>query len=229
MLHVYDSTMVVHVSICSGALVRRVDDVYLDNVLAHDTDVRDSYSLRRRSLPSIGYDLDTCFSTHFSMVPYVKRDRPPRTLLSSVNATQCSCYPYVHKSIMMTPANIHKCFVTTPLIDDLIQAGAEHYIPGENLVVLFANLPDNYEDCIIANRASVERGMLSYYSITSVALDPGTPYPPQGQPVDRASHRWWTLPLRGTVSAMEQTVQFGGSAFRKVELNLGSIVKKMVM
>ena len=43
------------------------------------------------------------FSTFYRMVPYIRYDRPPRTMMASMQAIQGVCYPWTAGSSAYTP------------------------------------------------------------------------------------------------------------------------------
>ena len=134
------------------------------------------------------------FSSFFQLTPYIAFDRPPRTLISSVQSVQVVTTPYGAGTSSVAPNHTSKPLVSTPLIEDLLnssECGLPDYMPGEDLVVCFANFNDTNEDSIMMSEGSVGRGLFSYLGYSVHVVNSNENIPEVGKYAHIKENRWW--------------------------------------
>lgn len=116
--------------------------------------------------------------------------------MSSTQALQAICFPFCPATAAITPVNVFKPLVTTPLYnrimnDQVLNDDLAGYMPEENMCVLFQNLPLNYEDSIIMSSKYRDFGGFATISICNYNI-PTTDYvPPVGLMVCSRLCYWW--------------------------------------
>ena len=81
-------------------------------------------------------------------------DRPPRTLMASVQSLQAVSPPRGSGTSVTAPIYISTPLVTTPMVESLAShphSQAVDNVPGIELLTLVMNMNENYEDCRYAN------------------------------------------------------------------------------
>jgi DNA-directed RNA polymerase beta subunit len=67
---------------------------------------------------------------------------------------------------------------------------------------LYHNMAQCYEDALVVNRKSVDRGMFDVESRPEYTLDHGVEVPTVGQAVNIGTHAWWKVPYEGIVTSV---------------------------
>lgn len=195
------SRLIIRVSIMSGVLIRRLGRMYVDNVMANDPTTSSLFGIQ------VEPKVENLFSTYFMFVPFLRYDRPPRTLISSVQAVQAICYPRVIRSYSYWPKTTLVPLVTTRFVRDTLGVSEDlHYIPGHNALMCLANFNDNYEDCMMVSSASVKNGMLSYREVCTMSLGERVDIKPKDK-ITMKDHEWWTVPTSATVISTSFNIQ----------------------
>jgi hypothetical protein len=185
---------VMHIGISPGALIRREDGWAYDSVTVEYWKGLEEYSRILEKTP------DTHMSMYFSIVPFLNYNRPPRTLISSVQALQAMCHPVLYTSLVHVPLNVSSPLVTTEFSKKIL--GKDTYlIPGENACILLMNLNDNYEDCFILSHRCVKERLFSYKEVATVAVDTEDQVK-AGDIISMKTHKWWYIPFDATVKAV---------------------------
>lgn len=134
------------------------------------------------------------FSSFFQLTPYIAFDRPPRTLISSVQSIQVVTTPYGAGTSSVAPNHTSKPLVSTPLIEDLLnstECQLADIIPGEDLVVCFANFNDTNEDSIMMSEGSAARGLFSHMAYSVHLINSNEKIPEVGEYAHIKTNRWW--------------------------------------
>ncbi|KAF2861616.1 hypothetical protein K470DRAFT_256745 [Piedraia hortae CBS 480.64] len=157
-VHIYPDSKLVVVSVSSGTLLKKCSD----GRWADDVEVHVSEPVGGSSRPRVsgsGRDqLRANFSAFFSLVPFVSSGRAPRPLISSVQTPQAVCIPWCPGTASVSPCYSFDPVVTTQLYSEVLadirndRANASSYLPDENVVTLYLNLPGNYDDAMIVSR-----------------------------------------------------------------------------
>lgn len=182
-------------SITSGVLLRRdASNIVIDTVSLYSDEWPDNkYSL---DMPAIDSDIGMkyYFSGFFSLIPYIVYDRPPRTLISSVQSIQAVTSPYGAGTSSVAPTHISKPLVTTPIAEALLNhpdSKMADLIPGEDLVVAFANFNDTNEDSIMISKSAAERGLYSHMAYSKHLINSNETVPEIGGYANIYDNRWW--------------------------------------
>lgn len=136
------------------------------------------------------------FSVYFQLVPYIMHDRPPRTLIASVQHIQAVAVPYGVGTSSVQPIHVSKPTVSTELIEEVLNdtsSGIPDNMPGENLVVAFINHNDTNEDSIIFSKGSAARGLFNYMAYSSNVVNSTEDIPEVGEMAHIKSNRWWKV------------------------------------
>ena len=198
-VHVNVETHTVLVSVSSGVLLRRDSSGLVISSISEGTD---SWPDGKRAVrrPSIASDegFNYHFSGFFKCIPYVAFDRPPRTLISSVQSVQAVTPPYGAGTSSVSPGHVSKPLVTTPFLEKVMhdtisgsKCNLADLIPGEDLVVCFANFNDTNEDSIMMSDGSVQRSLFAHLAYSSYLLNEDEKIPEAGEYVSMDEHRWW--------------------------------------
>ena len=194
-LDINKETKTALLSISSGVLLRRDLDnnVYCSTSLYADKWPKDKYNIVLPSEDSSNI-LRFYFSGFFQLIPYICFNRPPRTVISSVQSQQAIAIPYGAGTSSIAPTHISKPSVSTFLLESIMDnesAGICDYIPGEDLVVCYANFNDTYEDSIILSEGSAARGLFSYMAYSSYVVGSHEKVPNIGEYVSMSDNPWW--------------------------------------
>lgn len=182
-------------SISSGVLLRRDLNrtVYSSTSLYSDRWPNDRYNILLPSEDSSDA-LRFYFSGFFQLIPYICFNRPPRTVMSSVQSQQAVAVPYGAGTSSIAPTHVSKPSVTTPLLEEIMNdegAGICDFIPGEDLVIAYANFNDTYEDSVIMSEGSASRGLFSYMAYSSYVVGSHENVPEVGNYVNMTDNPWW--------------------------------------
>lgn len=199
------------ISITSGVLLRRdinniiistmsfYPDVWPDNKYEPMLPIEDSKD-----------SLLFYFSTFFHFVPYIQFDRPPRTDIASVQSIQAVCTPYGAGTSSVAPTEVTRPLVYTPLYEEILNSpnlGLADYLPGQELIVCFANFNNTNEDGIMMSEGSISRGLYSYLAYSVNSINPAEKVPAVGQYAHIGTNRWWkTYSRRQTVPPRPESI-----------------------
>lgn len=211
-LHVYADAKLVIISVSSGTLLKLTTNGYwADSVEVHHSDY-----LKTGIHPIIskkGPDqLMSCFSAFFNLIPYISSDRAPRPLFSSVQTPQAVCLPWCPGTAAVSPCYTFSPIVTTPLYASVMteidndKSNISSYLPGENVVTLYLNLPNNYEDAILVSKRYLDNGGFTTMSICTYMLSGNEYIPPINSMICSVLCKWWKSPCqRGCKHTVEYT------------------------
>lgn len=203
-VHINAEAHVAIVSISSGTLIRRdVNNLAITTLsLTSDTWPDGKYT---PIYPNLATDegFKFYFSGFFQLTPYIPFDRPPRTLISSVQSVQVVTLPWGAGTSSVAPTHSSRPLVSTPLIEELIEdssATIADYVPGEDLVVCFANFNDTNEDSIMISDGSVGRGLFAHMAYSMHCVNNTEVVPDVSNKVTIEKNRWWKSYSRRTLS-----------------------------
>lgn len=195
-LYIREELRLCVVSVSSGVLTKLcTNGVWSDNSNAHKSD-----RLRLGVSPYIathGRDFHrSCLSGHYNYIPFVEQNAAVRTSISSAQILQAVCLPWCPATAAVSPVYTFKPLVTTKVYARIMakqESGFDiaSYLPGENVCVLYHNLPLNYEDAILVSRRYVEYGGFSTVSICRYLLPPSDYVPPVGSRLCSKLSKWW--------------------------------------
>lgn len=203
-LDINTETKVALLSISSGVLLRRDlnGSVYSSTALYADRWPSDDYNILLPSDDSVDA-LKFYFSGFFQLIPYICFNRPPRTVMSSVQSQQAVAIPYGAGTSSIAPTHISKPLVSTELIEQVMNnesVGIPDFMPGYELVLAYANFNDTYEDSVIMSEGSASRGLFSYMAYSSYVIGSHEKVPEVGGYVNMKDNPWWkTYSRRETV------------------------------
>lgn len=182
-------------SITSGVLLRRdASNRVIDTIsLYSDEWPDDKHTL---DMPAIDSDIGMkyYFSGFFQLIPYIVHDRPPRTLISSVQSIQAVTTPYGAGTSSVAPVHISKPLVTTPLAEALLNSSDSKFadlMPGEDLMVAFANFNDTYEDSIMISKSAADRGLYAHMAYSKHLINSNETIPDVNNYANIYDNRWW--------------------------------------
>lgn len=184
------------ISVTSGTLTKKCSNgVWADNSNTYLSD-RLQFSLKPR-IDTSGPDFHrACLSGHYSYIPFVEYNAAVRTSISSAQITQAVTLPYCPATAAVSPCYTFKPIVTTPaykriMIRQEAELDLASYLPGENVCVLYHNLPLNYEDAVVISKRYAQNGGFSTISTCRYLL-PATDYvPPVGSLLCSRLCKWW--------------------------------------
>lgn len=182
-------------SISSGVLLRKDlnNNVYCSTSLYADRWPNDRYNILLPSEDS-NEALRYYFSGFFQLIPFICFNRPPRTVISSVQSQQAVATPYGAGTSSVAPTHTSKPLVSTPLLEEIMNdesAGICDYMPGEDLVICYANLNDTYEDSIILSAGSAARGLYAYMGYSSYIVGSHEKVPEVNEYANMKDNPWW--------------------------------------
>lgn len=156
------------------------------------------------------------FSAFAILVPFICQDRPPRTVIASVQSQQAVVVPYGAGTSSVAPTHVSHPLVSTPYLEEILNdpsAGICDYAPGTDLCVCYHNDNDTIEDAIIFSSSSGARGLYNYLAYTSHTLGAEEKIPEPGGRVNIVTNPWWKSYSRRNVS-VEGYAKKLGSEFR---------------
>lgn len=228
-LHVNQEAQTALISISSGTLLRRDSNELVISSISEGTDTwpDDERSVRKPDITS-DEGFNYYFSGFFKCVPYIAFDRPPRTLISSVQSVQAVASPYGAGTSSVSATHLSKPLVSTPFLESIMHdtisgdaCNLADLIPGEDLVVCFANFNDTNEDSIMMSEGSVQRGLFAHMAYSAYLLNEDEKVPENGSYVNIDEHRWWKSYSRSTASENLEPRKFkaGGDGRGKIISN----------
>jgi len=201
-LHIFEDARLVTLSVSSGCLIRPVsvtDNLSCDNAREEhwvDSTVFNSNSMRcwlglARDLPS---DVMEYCNTYQLLSPYVLWDKSPRPALGFNMSSQAVCLPEVTIISTVKSVSTSKPVVRTPLMELVCNSMAPDCnwsLPGANVVVLFANLIDTYEDSVVVNARLNKSGVFATKATLNHPLHHSSGNAEVGSTISSSSHAWW--------------------------------------
>lgn len=182
-------------SISSGVLLKRdINNLVVSTMSSYSDPWPDNRYIPMFPTMNTEEGFKFYFSSFFQLTPYIAFDRPPRTLISSVQSVQVVTTPYGAGTSSVAPNHTSKPLVSTPLIEDLLnspECKLPDYMPGEDLVVCFANFNDTNEDSIMMSEGSVGRGLFSYLAYSVHVVNSNENIPEVGKYAHIKENRWW--------------------------------------
>lgn len=116
-LHIVESVKVACLFISSGSLIRpSPSHGYVDSVAIGLVGQG-----KRLNVKGITDTLSSLTSTFFSLVPFVQRDRPPRTLIAAIQSNQAISLPYTGQGNTALPCYSSVPIVRTELMDRVVR------------------------------------------------------------------------------------------------------------
>lgn len=203
-IHISEKLKILNISLSSGVLVRvtskgAIDTCGIERCIETGTEL---------PFPD---DMENLFSTYFLTVPYIIHDMPPRTLLSHVHSTQAVCVPFTMTSSRVTPWHASNPLVRTSVTRDIVSeqttsVSSVFSLPGEDICICYANFNYNYEDCIMINKSSADKGLFAYTAVSSHLVSPRETIPAVGVVINTSDYRWWKADVPGTVLSVTKNV-----------------------
>lgn len=189
------------ISVSSGTMIKMCSNgVWADSVELHRSD-----RTPRSAIPTLdisGKDmLRACMSGYFNLHPYIASDRPPRPTISSAQTPQAVCLPFCPATAAVSPCHVFKPLVTTPLYETIMKeleqsSSVADYLPGENIMVLYLNDEETYEDSIYVSSRYIDNGGFSTVSICKYNLPYGDYIPEPGTRLCSRVVQWWKNPCQ---------------------------------
>lgn len=160
------------------------------------------------------------FSAFALMVPFICHDRPPRTIIASVQSQQAVVVPYGAGTSSVAPTHVSHPLVATKFLNDILEdpsSGVCDYAPGIDLCMCYHNDNDTIEDAIIFSSSSGARGLYNYMAYTSHTLNSDEPVPEPGNRVNIVTNPWWKSYSRRNISTSgyENKVEQSNFQFEK--------------
>ncbi|EPQ62705.1 BgtA-21553 [Blumeria graminis f. sp. tritici] len=143
------------ISIAPGVLLRTLpDSTMVDSSMYHYQPPNPIWNHMKIPSSSNEY-IQYKYSAFFMMCPYLTDDRPPRTLLASGQTVQAMCFSWAPATAKVSLVHASSPLVSTTFvrrIEEDWKTNADamwDIVPGEDMLVCFANLPLNYDDSMI--------------------------------------------------------------------------------
>jgi len=183
------------ISVSSGVLLRReLNNLIVSSVSEYSSPWPDNKRIPEFPSEDTEEGFYFYYSSYFKLIPFIAHDRPPRTLIASVQSIQATSTPYGAGTSSIAPAAISKPLIYTPFIESLLNdknGGLADNVPGMNLMICFANFNDTDEDAIIMNAGSAARGLFSYLGYSVHVINPNEDIPEVGKRAHISRNRWW--------------------------------------
>lgn len=196
-VHVSERHRMCFMNLSSGVLLKKASNgPWVDNLMMHVSD-RVAGTLTPK-LDVTGEDFKrACLSPFYSLIPYVEQNRAIRTTISSAQTIQAICLPWCPATAAVSPIYAFNPLVTTPLYSTIMSQRSDDdgdfasYLPGENMCILYHNLPLNYEDSVIVSSKYRDMGGFSTLSICKYTLSQSDYVPPVGSTLCSILSPWW--------------------------------------
>lgn len=196
-LHINSDMHSAILSITGGVIVRR--DV--NNLIVDSTSIYCSPWPDDRYIPEYPDILADggfrfYFSAYFLTIPHIAWDRPPRPLIASVQHVQAVAVPYGAGTSSVAPTHISRPLVSTEFLESIISdetAGIADNMPGEDLVICFANFNNTYEDSIILSEGSANRGLFNHMAFSANVINTNETIPEVGNKAHIQTNKWWKM------------------------------------
>src|SRR5882724_4054509 len=226
-LHVFSSWKLVTLSVSSGCLVRPlsvIEDLEckdLGRVTWVDSMVFNSAELRTSlSLPTLQPTCSLEYSSTFNlMAPYVLWNEWPRPTLAFNMSSQAIALPYTTILSTVAPKVSSSPLVLTPLMEtftkQLDRVSPNFDIPGQNIVVLFANFIYTYEASVIVSSEAAKKSSCKGQLVHSLPSDVRTVVP--GTVLNKHTHRWWRSGDQGVVVSEGYSRTKGGYIIARID------------
>lgn len=197
---VYYAEKILAISISSGVVVRLMPDgMVMDSAMYHHQPVNPIVThckMPPSGIESIMYR----YSAFFLLCPYLQDDRPPRTLLASGQTVQAVCFPWAPATAKVAPCHSSKPLVTTQFMRHIQYDQQDNddaiwdILPGEDMMVCFANMSLNYDDSMIVSSRFADYGGFETLSICTYRLFANDVIPNVGDEVCSKRFPWWKMP-----------------------------------
>jgi|SRR5882724_1109613 len=209
-VHIFRASRLMTVSAVSGCLMRPLsilEDVtcrYSSDTLWVDSMVFNSRGLRQAlgltaNVPTNPMEY---VRTQVLLFPYTLHDAVPRPTLATIMSTQAVCRPSVSLMSTVTPVSSSLPIVRTPLMDAVCASSARvsyFDVPGIDLIVLFANFKDTYEDSVILSSLVNEEEVFATISTVAHPVPSRAKGVRVGSTLNPATYEWWRPADEGTV------------------------------
>lgn len=194
---IFEEVKLLVISVAPGSILRATrDDSMADSIMIHLQPEN-----RIHNVPKVDSSYPGCvsyiYSCFFLLCPYLHDDKPPRTFLASGQTVQAICAPWAPATAKVSSTHESKPLVATQLMRE-IQADQEanpgaiwDKMPGEDLMICYLNLPENYEDSMIISSAFADRGGFSTFSTCTYRLLSNDTVPEVGEQLCGKKHQWW--------------------------------------
>lgn len=205
-LHMYTTYKVLMYSVSSGVLLKKdINGYTVDSTMIHSADYLSGMETPAFHSKASIQSMYTYFSTFYMFVPFVRYDRPPRTVMASMQSIQGACLPWAAGTSAYAPTYAEMPLVITETLEYIYK---ETYgtsmpaylgpmieladvVPGRSVLTVMANMTYTYEDTAIVNSAAVERGMFVclVHSVYNISVDE---YIPEiGSRITKETCTWW--------------------------------------
>lgn len=212
-VHVHSNVMFVVISVSSGVLLKEVGiteaggaGVLADSTSVHGCDwgVFEAPVLVDKASPRAMHEY---FSTFFMLVPFGMFDRPPRTVMASVQSVQGIASPWTPGASAYAPLYANIPLVMTATMKSILAGGSSdqrlHRLgsrieyadipPGASLMTLLMNMAGNYEDAAVVNQAAIDRGLFMCEVESRHVIGSHDEAPSPGDRLSPSKHRWWKM------------------------------------
>ena len=157
-----------------------------------------------------GHNTKMSLNAYYHTVPFLLHDMPPRTLISFAHSSQAVGTPATSGNPAIVQCYASKPLVRTKLVqrivDELAKPGRLATLPGFDVCVCYANMPDNYEDCFMLSKAAADRGMFMYEATSRHSLSSAEAHVAVGAELTTKTHPWWKADVRGVVTSTKTDV-----------------------
>jgi len=199
------------ISISPGVILRMMPNgTMIDSSMLHHQ--QSNSATRHAKLPESGPEsIAYKYSAFFLLCPFLEYDRPPRTLLASVQTVQAVCAPWSPATARVSPIHVSKPLVSTKFGREIEQdqdANPEaiwDIIPGEDMTVCFMNHPLNYDDSMVVSSRFADMGGFATLSTCTYRISPKDPRPDIGEQLCRNRYPWWKMPCMHHCKCMSTT------------------------
>lgn len=196
---VYYKERILSISIAPGIIVRTLpDNTMVDSMMLYRQPKNPI--IKHASLPTHGPEsIQYMYSAWFMLAPWVEDDRPPRTLLSSVQTTQAVCLPWSPATARISPLHVSLPLISTDFVRQIERDQEDNpgamwdVMPGEDMVVCYMNHPLNYDDSMIVSSKFSDMGGFSTISVCTYRIPQDEERPEIGEQLCRKKYRWWKV------------------------------------
>jgi hypothetical protein len=136
---------------------------------------------------------------YYLFFTYPNEDQQPRPIFANSQTVQCQGLPWGPANARISPNHVSNPLIGTKFarMVELDHVNNDEAIwdkePGEDVVVCFMALPDNYEDSIIISQRFADMGGFSSTSVVPVRLREKDLVPEVGEIVCGKKYKWWKV------------------------------------
>ena len=196
---IYYKEHILTISIAPGIIMRTLpDDTMVDSMMLYKQSVNPI--ARHSALTMHGPEsIQYLYSPWFMIAPWVEDDRPPRTLLSSVQTSQAVCLPWSPATARISPLHVSLPLVSTDFVRQIERDQEDNpgamwdILPGEDMVVCYMNHPLNYDDSMMVSSKFSDMGGFSTISVCTYRIPQDEERPTVGEQLCRKKYRWWKV------------------------------------